>query len=150
MEIVFGGYDMTSAILPMSIPVCPVGHVRRELRPDLPVGALGQIVVEHGEISGPPRPFVRRAGMRIASQGILGTRIGTPSRPGWSTSGLSRSLEAGGPSDGRPVQSPRPRMSSGGGGAARRDGEWCCRNYPETSPARWHDLVSAAGYVTSI
>src|SRR4030095_756965 len=100
MEIVFGGYDMTSAILPMSIPVCPVGHVRRELRPDLPVGALGQIVVEHGEISGPPRPFLRRAGMRIASEGILGTRIGTPSRPGWSwpesTSGLSRSLEAGG------------------------------------------------------
>jgi hypothetical protein len=98
MEIVFGGYDMTSAILPMSIPVCPVGHVRRELRPDLPVGALGRIVVEHGEISGPPRPFVRRAGMRIASQGILGTRIGTPSRPGWSISRLSRSLEAGGPS----------------------------------------------------
>jgi hypothetical protein len=23
-------------------------------------------------------------------------------------------------------------------------------NDPETSPARWHDLVSVAGYVTSI
>ncbi len=104
--------------------------------------------------SEPARPFVRRAGMRIACQGILGTRFGTPSRPGWSwpesTSGLSRSLEAGEPSAWSPGTVTLLLSFSG----RRWSGSWgrgvVPWNSPETNPARWHKLVSTARCVTSI
>src|SRR5258705_4053741 len=78
--------------------------------------------------------------MRIACQGILGTRIGTPSRPGWSwpepTPGLSRSLAAGGPS----ARSPGTVTSLLNFSGRRWSGLWgrgvVPWNYPETSPTR--------------
>jgi hypothetical protein len=103
--------------------------------------------------SEPVRPFVRRAGMRIACQGILGTRIDTPSRPGWSwpesTSGRSRSLAAGEPS----AWSPDTVTSLLNFSGRRWSGSWgrgvVPWNYPETSPAQWHKLASTARCVTS-
>jgi hypothetical protein len=103
--------------------------------------------------SEPARPFVRRAGMRIACQGILGTRIGTPSRPGWSwpesISGRSGAWRRADFQHGRSVQPPRSGISQGGGGSGSRGWGVVPWNYPETSPGRWHRLVPVARRDTS-